>query len=118
MLIASLLAGVALAASDGDPDGVVTTAPTNAPTLAQALAAAPEASLTAPTAQDAAPHGMTTEQQISCAQRQLMSLEQMAVSHAGTKSRHQQIIAGRESGKLQQHLIHFAITGAPHRDNL
>ena len=64
MLIASLLAGVALAASDGDPDGVVTTAPTNAPTLAQALAAAPEASLTAPTAQDAAPHGMTTEQQI------------------------------------------------------
>lgn len=64
MLIASLLAGVALAASGGDPDGVVTTAPTNAPTLAQALAAAPEASLTAPTAQDAAPHGMTTEQQI------------------------------------------------------
>ena len=64
MLIASLLAGVALAASDGDPDGVVTTAPTNATTLAQALAAAPEASLTAPTAQDAAPHGMTTEQQI------------------------------------------------------
>ncbi len=64
MLIASLLAGVALAASDSDPDGVVTTAPTNAPTLAQALAAAPEASLTAPTAQDAAPHGMTTEQQI------------------------------------------------------
>ncbi|MBC1183746.1 hypothetical protein HF680_13915 [Brevundimonas sp. WCHBH090558] len=58
------MAGVALAASDGDPDGVVTTAPTNAPTLAQALAAAPEASLTAPTAQDAAPHGMTTEQQI------------------------------------------------------
>jgi hypothetical protein len=64
MLIASLLAGVTLVAPGGDPDGVVTTAPSNAPTLAQAMAAAPEASLTAPTAQDAAPHGMTTEQQI------------------------------------------------------
>ena len=64
MLIASLLVGVALAGPVGDPDGVVTTAPTNAPTLAQAMAAAPEASLTAPTAQDAAPHGLTTEQQI------------------------------------------------------
>lgn len=64
MLIAGFLAGAALIAPGGDPDGVVTTAPTNAPALAQAMAAAPEASLTAPTAQDAAPHGMTTEQQI------------------------------------------------------
>lgn len=64
MLIAGLLAGMALMASDGDPDGVVTTAPSNAPTLAQALAAAPEAAVTAPTAQDAQPHGLTTEQQI------------------------------------------------------
>lgn len=64
MLIAGLLAGMALMASDGDLDGVVTTAPANAPTLAQALAAAPEAAVAAPTAQDAQPHGLTTEQQI------------------------------------------------------
>jgi hypothetical protein len=64
MLIATLMAGAALVASVGDPDGVVTTAPSNAPTLAQEMAAVPEAALTAPTAQDAAPHGMTTEQQI------------------------------------------------------
>ena len=68
MLIAGLLAGMALtmpgAMSGGDPDGVVTTAPSNAPTLAQAMAAAPEAAVAAPTAQDAAPHGLTTEQQI------------------------------------------------------
>ena len=64
MLIAGFLASMALVAPGSDPDGVVATAPSNAPTLAQAMAAAPEASLTAPTAQDAAPHGMTTEQQI------------------------------------------------------
>ncbi|MDO9607548.1 MAG: hypothetical protein Q7J26_03410 [Brevundimonas sp.] len=68
MLIAGLLAGMALtmsgAMSGGDPDGVVTTAPSNAPTLAQAMAAAPEAAVAAPTAQDATPHGLTTEQQI------------------------------------------------------
>jgi hypothetical protein len=64
MLIAGFLAGMALMASDGDPDGVVTTAPANAPTLAQALTAAPEAAVTPPTAQDAQPHGLTTEQQI------------------------------------------------------
>ncbi|WP_231681308.1 hypothetical protein [Brevundimonas sp. DS20] len=68
MLMAGLVASLALAASgagaDGDPDGVVATAPTNAPTLAQAMAAAPEAAAPAPTAQDAQPHGMTTEQQI------------------------------------------------------
>ncbi|MFN3877409.1 MAG: hypothetical protein ACK4MH_03415 [Brevundimonas sp.] len=64
MLIAGFLASAALVAAGGDPDGVVTTAPSNAPTLAQAMAAAPQESLTAPTAQDAAPHGLTTEQQI------------------------------------------------------
>ncbi|MBA4807036.1 hypothetical protein [Brevundimonas sp.] len=64
MLIAGLLAGMAVMASGGDADGVVATAPTNAPTLADALAAAPEAAVAAPTAQDAAPHGLTTEQQI------------------------------------------------------
>ena len=64
MLIAGLLAGMALATSGTDPDGVVATAPTNAPTLAQAMNAAPQAAVAAPTAQDAQPHGMTTEQQI------------------------------------------------------
>ena len=64
MLIAGFLASAALVAAGGDPDGVVTTAPSNAPTLAQAMAAAPQESVTAPTAQDAAPHGLTTEQQI------------------------------------------------------
>lgn len=64
MLIAGLLAAMAMAVSDGDPDGVVTTAPSNAPTLAQAMTAAPEAAVAAPTAQDAQPHGLTTEQQI------------------------------------------------------
>lgn len=43
---------------------MVATAPTNAPTLAQAMNAAPQAAVAAPTAQDAQPHGMTTEQQI------------------------------------------------------
>jgi hypothetical protein len=64
MLIAGLLAAMTLAASDGDPDGVVATAPSNAPTLSQAMNAAPEAAFAAPTAQDAQPHGLTTEQQI------------------------------------------------------
>ena len=64
MLIAGLLAGMVLATSGTDPDGVVATAPTNAPTLAQAMNAAPQAAVAAPTAQDAQPHGMTTEQQI------------------------------------------------------
>lgn len=64
MLIAGLLAGMVLATSGTDPDGVVATAPTNAPTLAQAMNAAPQAAVVAPTAQDAQPHGMTTEQQI------------------------------------------------------
>ena len=64
MLIVGLLAGMALATSGTDPDGVVATAPTNAPTLAQAMNAAPQAAVAAPTAQDAQPHGMTTEQQI------------------------------------------------------
>jgi hypothetical protein len=64
MLIAGLLAAMTMAASDGDPDGVVATAPSNAPTLAQAMTAAPEAAVAAPTAQDAQPHGLTTEQQI------------------------------------------------------
>lgn len=64
MLIASLLASAAMVAAGGDPDGVITTAPLNAPTLAQAMTAAPQTSVTAPTAQDAAPHGLTTEQQI------------------------------------------------------
>jgi hypothetical protein len=64
MLIAGLLAAMTMAASDGDPDGVVTTAPSNASTVAQAMTAAPEAAATAPTAQDAQPHGLTTEQQI------------------------------------------------------
>jgi len=68
MMIAGLLAGMAVAlsaaASEADPDGVVTTRPSNAPTLAQAMVAAPEAAVTAPTAQDAQPHGLTTEQQI------------------------------------------------------
>ena len=64
MLIAGFLASAVIVAAGGDPDGVVTTAPSNAPTLAQAMAAAPQESVTAPTAQDAAPHGLTTEQQI------------------------------------------------------
>ena len=64
MLIAGILASMALMAPGEDPDGVVATAPTNAPTLAQAMNAAPQAALSAPTAQDAQPHGMTTEQQI------------------------------------------------------
>lgn len=64
MLIAGFLAGMVAVASGGDPDGVVATAPANAPTLAQALSAAPQTSVAAPTAQDAQPHGMTTEQQI------------------------------------------------------
>ncbi len=64
MLIAGFLAGMALMAPGTDPDGVVATAPANAPTLAQALTAAPQAAVAAPTAQDAQPHGMTTEQQI------------------------------------------------------
>ena len=64
MLIAGFLAGMALMAPGADPDGVVATAPTNAPTLAQAMNAAPQAAVSAPTAQDAQPHGMTTEQQI------------------------------------------------------
>ena len=64
MLIAGFLAGMAVMAPGADPDGVVATAPTNAPTLAQAMNAAPQAAVSAPTAQDAQPHGMTTEQQI------------------------------------------------------
>ncbi|GAW40059.1 hypothetical protein SH203_00450 [Brevundimonas sp. SH203] len=64
MLIAGFLAGMALMAPGADPDGVVATAPTNAPTLAQAMNAAPQAAVAVPTAQDAQPHGMTTEQQI------------------------------------------------------
>jgi len=59
MLIASLIAAAALA----DPDGVVTTAPSGALDLASvAGAAAPSGA--EPTAQDAAPHGLTTEEQI------------------------------------------------------
>lgn len=63
MLIAGLLAAMALV-SDGGPDGVVTTAPSNASTVAEAMTAPPEAAAPAPTAQDAQPHGLTTEQQI------------------------------------------------------
>ena len=59
MLIASLLAVAALT----DPEGVVTTAPARMPDLA-ALNAASVAEAPAPSAQDAAPHGLTTEQQI------------------------------------------------------
>ncbi|GLK50331.1 hypothetical protein GCM10017620_33050 [Brevundimonas intermedia] len=64
MLIAGLLAAMVMTVSDGDPDGVVATAPSNAPTLAEAMNAPPEAAAAAPTAQDAQPHGLTTEQQI------------------------------------------------------
>ena len=64
MLIAGFLAGMVLMAPGADPDGVVATAPTNSPTLAQAMNAAPQVAVAAPTAQDAQPHGMTTEQQI------------------------------------------------------
>lgn len=61
MLIASLLSIAALA----DPDGVVTTAPSNTLDVAAAMTAtAPAITTATPTAQDAAPHGMTTEQQI------------------------------------------------------
>lgn len=61
MLIASLLSVLAMT----DPEGVVTTAPANTPDIAAAMAApAPETAPSTPTAQDAAPHGMTTEQQI------------------------------------------------------
>ncbi|MBN9466903.1 MAG: hypothetical protein J0J08_14835 [Brevundimonas sp.] len=48
-----------------DPEGVVTTAPANSAGVAAAMAARqPAVEAPAPTAQDAAPHGMTTEQQI------------------------------------------------------
>lgn len=61
MSIAVLLSLMALA----DPEGVVTTAPANSSGVAAAMAAPqPAVEAPAPTAQDAAPHGMTTEQQI------------------------------------------------------
>lgn len=61
MSIAVLLSLMALA----DPEGVVTTAPANSAGVAAAMAAPqPAVEALAPTAQDAAPHGMTTEQQI------------------------------------------------------
>lgn len=60
MLIAALMSVLALT----DPDGVVATAPTNAPVVTAALTAPAEALAASPTAQDAAPHGLTTEQQI------------------------------------------------------
>ena len=60
MLIAGLLTMLSLT----DPEGVVATAPSNTPDLAAALAAPAAVSAPAPTAQDATPHGLTTEQQI------------------------------------------------------
>lgn len=60
MLIAGLLAVVALT----DPEGAVATAPSNALDVAAAMSAPAVAAVVVPTAQDAAPHGMTTEQQI------------------------------------------------------
>ncbi len=59
MLIAGLLAVAALT----DPEGVVSTAPAAAPDLA-ALNATAVAAAATPSAQDATPHGLTTEQQI------------------------------------------------------
>ena len=60
MLIASLLTVATLA----DPDGVVATAPTGALDLSSAAVAPAAAAPPSPTAQDAAPHGLTTEEQI------------------------------------------------------
>lgn len=60
MLVFSLIAALA----GTDPDVVVTTARPDAPGLAEAMAAAPDASVPSPTAQDATPHGLTTDQQI------------------------------------------------------
>lgn len=60
MLIAGLLAVVALT----DPEGAVVTAPSNALDVAAAMSAPAAVAVVVPTAQDAAPHGMTTEQQI------------------------------------------------------
>jgi len=59
MLVFSLIAALA----GGDPD-VIATARPDATSLAEAMAAAPDAAVPSPTAQDATPHGLTTEQQI------------------------------------------------------
>tara|TARA_R110002167_G_scaffold88902_5_gene239639 strand:+ start:223 stop:828 length:606 start_codon:yes stop_codon:yes gene_type:complete len=62
MLTVSLFAAIALAAG-GDPDGVVATAP--ATTVQLDATEMPEAASPAAAAQAAAPHGLTTDQQIS-----------------------------------------------------
>ena len=62
MLTVSLFATVALLAG-GDPDGVVATAP--ATTVQLDATEMPEAASPAAAAQAAAPHGLTTDQQIS-----------------------------------------------------
>lgn len=87
MSIAVLLSLMALA----DPEGVVTTAPANSSGVATAMAA-PQAvaAAPAPTAQDAAPHGMTTEQQIQTwiASRTPGESFEQAVASAPVDDRH------------------------------
>ena len=98
MLIASLLTIAALA----DPDGVVTTAPTGALDLAAAAAAPTPVAAPAPTAQDATPHGMTTEEQIQrwlAARERTPSFEEaVAAAPADDREIHGMVEAGIGTG--------------------
>ena len=59
-----ILVLAALASLAGDPDGVVTTAPNDTAALARALTAPEPVVAATPTSQDAAPHDLTTDEQI------------------------------------------------------
>ena len=98
MLLASLLTVAVLA----DPDGVVATAPAGALDLASAAAAPVPVAAPSPTAQDAAPHGMTTEEQIQrwiAARERGQSFEEaVAAAPADDRQMHGMVEAGIGTG--------------------
>jgi hypothetical protein len=98
MLLASLLTVAVLA----DPDGVVSTAPAGALDLASAAAAPVPVAAPSPTAQDAAPHGMTTEEQIQrwiAARERGQSFEEaVAAAPADDRQMHGMVEAGIGTG--------------------
>ena len=98
MLIASLLTVAALA----DPDGVVATAPRGALDLSSAAVAPIAAAPPSPTAQDAAPHGLTTEEQIQgwiAARASAPSFEEAVIAvSADDRQMHGMVEAGIGTG--------------------